>query len=41
MTLPEWLALQKIVVDLPESERIGSDGTPLPCIGHRMSWRFD
>jgi transposase len=41
MTLPEWLALQKIVVDLPESERIGPDGTPLPCIGHRTSWRLD
>jgi transposase len=41
MTLPEWLALQEVIIDLPESERRGSDGVLLPCIDERISWRLD
>ena len=41
MHLPEWLALQEEVLDVPLSERIGPDGLPLPLISMAISWRLD
>lgn len=41
MHLPEWLALNDEVIDVPESERLGDDGTPLPWIDDAISWRLD
>lgn len=41
MSLPEWLALHDVILDIPASERIGPDGQPLPCIDQRVSWRLD
>jgi len=41
MHLPEWMAQQDEVIDVPESERIGLNGQPLPWIDDEIAWRLD
>ncbi len=41
MHLPEWLALQEEILDVPLSERIGLDGQQLSLISMAISWRLD
>ena len=40
-SLPVWMPERQVVLDLPEAERLGPDGRPLPVIDQRTSWRLD
>ena len=41
MQLPEWLAMRDEILDIPLSQRLGPDGTPLPFLYVIESWRLD
>ncbi len=41
MHLPEWMALTDEIIAVPESERIGPNGKPLPWIDDEVAWRLD
>lgn len=41
MALPDSLPIDERVVEVPESERLGPDGTPLPQIGTRVVMKLD
>jgi transposase len=41
LVLPDTLPTEDRLMDIPESERIGPDGKPLPQIGTRIAWKLD
>lgn len=41
LVLPDTLPTEDRLMDVPESERIGPDGKPLPQIGTRIAWKLD
>jgi len=41
MRLPEWMATRDEILDIPLSEHLGPDGTPLPFLCYIPSWRLD
>ena len=41
LTLPDTLPIEERLIELPESERIGPDGKPLPQIGTRIVDKLD
>jgi transposase len=41
LTIPTWLDKDVDIIDIPESERLGADGQPLPCIDQRITEKLD
>ncbi len=41
LTLPAHLPIEDRRIEVPESERLGPDGTPLPEVGAEITWKLD
>lgn len=41
LTLPAHIPIEDRPIEVPESERIGPDGTPLPQVGAEITWKMD
>ncbi len=41
LTLPAHLPVEDRRIEVPESERLGPDGTPLPEVGAEVTWKLD